>query len=169
MIVLNRSHARLIHLRGEKHMRMAKVLSFTLGALLIFLGVTGIAFAQNDGCGLIVKRHPANPQNVWQFGCPTGQVCQTNSGNTNCTPGFRQDSYGNNWMICECVGWRGTYIGEHHVGDDLCLVKFLPHDPQDPGGTGSYSCHQEDCGHPCNQGWSQDPVDPELEVFDCNC
>jgi hypothetical protein len=150
-------------------MRSVQILSFLVGGLLVVLGVSGVVFAQNDGCGLIITRPNSDPGNVTQSGCPD-VPCLTTSGTADCLPTTRSDTYGNNWMVCLCPGWRGNYVGETWVSDDLCLEKFLPFDLDDEDGPGSVGCHPENCTQGCDSGWVPDPARPTThQKWICNC
>jgi hypothetical protein len=131
-----------------------QVLSGLVGALLITQGLVGLASAQDDDCGLIIRRNPHYPAQVYQFGCPD-TPCPSSAPPT-CIGGTYTDSYGNPWMVCYCFGFAG----------DICLEAFLPHDLEDEDGTGNAQCFPSPCSGTCYWDWIVEGLN---ERYACVC
>jgi hypothetical protein len=120
-------------------------------AILIVMGAYEVAFAQQDGCKLDVRRDNRTGI-IWLFGGCSG-TC--NGGSNNCVPGTITDTYGMQWSVCLC--------------DDLsalCLLGFMPWSPG--GSTGMSHCFQWLCPIECEPESFQ-TQDPEVDSMDCLC
>lgn len=119
-------------------MKGPRLLLILIGSLALVLGTWEVAKAQEDGCPISVQRLANGDMKF--LGCPPSPC---NGTPPTCAGGLYVDGYGNSWAICFCPQWNGPL---------LCLLGFLPYDPNGDPTIGQVGCMPASCTR-CFYDW----------------